>query len=137
MSEFPKSGQLIRQVSQRLHVARIGRVAYRICLGLAAFYAVLLVISRLTGLIPDWFSLPIILSLPFIAGLGAAALLRRPAVSDAARSVDSHAGTKDLFLTLTLLDSAAGDYKPLVGRDAEAKAPAVEPTAVVPWRWER
>ncbi|MGD9855102.1 MAG: hypothetical protein AB7U20_09155 [Planctomycetaceae bacterium] len=137
MSEFPKSGSLLRRVAQRLLFAQMGDVAYRMSLGLAGLFAAMLLICRLTGLIPDWFSVPAILTLPLLAALGAAMFLRRPSTSDAARRVDAYEGTKDLFLTLTLLDNAAGDYKPLVGRDAEAKAPGVEPTAVVPWRWER
>ncbi len=137
MSEFPRSGSLLRRVGQRLHAARIGRVAYRACLALAGAFAVLLLVSRLTGLLPDWFSPPAILMLPLLALLGAVAVLRRPSSADAARRVDTYEGTKDLFLTLTMLDNAAGEYKPLVGRDAEAKAPGIEPTAVVPWHWSR
>ncbi len=136
MSQFPHSDGLLRRVGQRLHAARIGRTTYRGCLALAGAFAVLLLVSRLTGLLPDWFSVPAVLMLPVLAAL-AAAFLRRPSAADAARRVDHYEGTKDLFLTLTMLDNAAGEYKPLVGRDAEAKAPGIEPTAVVPWDWSR
>ncbi|MEZ6050443.1 MAG: hypothetical protein R3C02_03500 [Planctomycetaceae bacterium] len=137
MTEFPKSEGLLGRIVTRLHAARVGRVSYWTCLALAGVVAVLLLVSRLTGLIPDWFSLPAILMLPLIAVLGTAIVLRRPTLSDAARRVDTYAGTQDLFLTLTMIDNAAGDYKPLVGRDAEAKAPSVEPMSVVPWHWAR
>ncbi len=137
MSEFPHSGSLLQKVLLRLHVAKIGRIGFGVCLALAGVVALLLLVSRLTGLIPDWFSMSAILMLPLLALLGTVVVLRRPTLSDAARRVDTHAGTQDLFLTLTMIDNAAGDYKPLVGRDAEVKAPSVEPTSVVPWHWSR
>lgn len=137
MSEFPRSSHLLRRIGGRMYAARMGRASYRVCLVLAGLFAVLLVVSRLTGLIPDWYSLPAVLMLPLAAALVAVVILRRPSTGEAARQVDAYEETKDLFLTLTMLEGAAGDYKPLVARDAEAKAPAVEPANVVPWNWER
>ncbi len=136
MGQFPKSGELLRRVAQRLYLAHVGRFAYRVSLVLAGLYAALLLVSRFTGLIPDWFSVPSLLVVPVVAVLLSLLFLRRPAVADAARKVDGHERTKDLFLTLTTLDRAAGEYQPLVSRDAETRAPGIEPTAVVPWRWE-
>ena len=45
------------------------------------------------------------------AAVLALAFTRFPRVAEAARQADTGQGTKDLFLTLTMLDRCAGDYK--------------------------
>ena len=137
MKQYPASAGLLSHVRWRLSVARLGAVAFRAALWLSALFAVLVLVSRLTGLIPDWFTLPSILVLPVLATLLGLIGFRRPVEADAARLVDQHAGTKDLFLTLTNLERTAGEYQVLVRADAEQRVPAISPAAVVPWPWER
>jgi len=137
MGDYPSSRKLLHQVVRRLHIARIAHGAYFAALVLIGLAAALLLFSRLTGLIPDWWS-PESLGLLLISAAMIALLWKRqPSPSEAARQIDDHGQTKDLYLTLTLLDNAAGDYKPLVGRDAEAKAKDVEPSSVIPFQWQR
>jgi hypothetical protein len=137
MGEFPASQSLLERIIRRLYIARIGRGVYRAALGLAVLYGVLLLVSRLTGLIPDWFTPPTIGLVPLVALVIGLLWIRRPSASEAARQLDLQEQTQDLYLTLTMLDGAAGEYKPLVGRDAEARAGTIEPERIVPWTWQR
>ena len=59
--------------------------------------------------------------IPAAALVTALLVHRRPSVPEAARRIDVHQGTHDLFLTLSLLERSAGDYKPLVARDAASR----------------
>src|SRR5690606_33514695 len=137
MGEFPASRSLLDRIVRRLYIARIGRGVYWAALGLAVLYGVLLLVSRLTGLIPDWFTPPTIGLVPLVALVIGLLWIRRPSPSEAARQVDLQEKTQDLYLTLTMLDGAVGVYKPLVGRDAEARAGQIEPERIVPWSWQR
>jgi hypothetical protein len=137
MHQFPASRALLNRIGQRLYLARLGRSWYRAALIFGGLYAGLLLVSRLTGLIPDWFSPLTVIIPPLAAILLVLMWNRRPTPRDAAQYADRHAGTKDLYLTLTLLDDAAGEYKPLVGRDAEARAGEIEPRRVIAWGWRR
>lgn len=137
MSEFPASRSMLQRIKRRLYVAGLGRTCHRAAMILAGVYGVLLLVSRFTGLIPDWFTPASLAALPIAALVGALIWHRRPTAADAARHVDSHARTQDLYLTLTMLDDAAGEYKPLVGRDAEARASQIAPERVIAWQWGR
>src|SRR5690606_39048273 len=137
MGEFPASRSLLDRIVRRLYIARIGRGIYVASLGLAVLYGVLLLVSRLTGVIPDWFTPPTIGLVPMVALVIGLLWIRRPSASDAARQVDRQEQTQDLYLTLSMLDGAAGAYKPLVGRDAEARAGQIDPARIVPWNWQR
>ncbi|MCR9197048.1 MAG: hypothetical protein NXI04_00225 [Planctomycetaceae bacterium] len=139
MTQAPKSSSLLSRVQQRLTVASVARATYvssLVALGLAV---VTVLAIRLLGLIPQnqeqatW-----LLAVPAIACLGAGLFYRRVEMQQAARAVDEHAKTKDLFLTLSSLHTSAGEYQPLVSASAEEKAESVVPTEVVPFRfWER
>ena len=137
MNQFPESRTLLQRVANRMYVQRLAAGAYAATIGLAVVYTVLLLVSRLTGLIPDWFVIPSIGLIPILGLLLATAWIRRPADADAARRIDDSEDTEDLYLTLTMIDQAAGEYQPLVARDAERKADGIEPVRVVPWRWDR
>ena len=69
--------------------------------------------------------------------VGALLTTRKPAFPDAARCTDRSQNTHDLFLTLTMLDRCIGDYKPLVGRDAETRAGKLRGATVLPFAWDR
>jgi tetratricopeptide (TPR) repeat protein len=103
---------------------------------MTACVAVLVV--RLAGLYPEdqqhwqW-----LLVLPALAALGAWLFHRRVTESSAARAIDVHAKTDDLFLTMATLPSSAGEYQPLVEQAAGKFAARVVPADVVPFQPQR
>lgn len=132
-----ESKRLLERVALRQRIVVFGRRFYLSFLVLAAIYAIVLLVSRLTGKIPDRFEPLSLLAIPGGALLLGLLLNRRPAEPEVARLVDQRSGTKDLYLTVALLDQAPGDYAPLVARDAESKASSIQPVAVVPFHWQR
>ncbi len=124
--------QLLRRVTLRLRLAAIGRRFYLLFLVLCAAFAAFLVGSRLTGFYTEWANVQTLLVIPALAVLIAVLWHRRPTLLDAARAVDHQHGTKDLFLTLTLIEQSAGEYQALVAGTAEERAGKVLANAVVP-----
>jgi DNA repair exonuclease SbcCD ATPase subunit len=130
----PKWQTLLGRTLLRLHVIAAARRGLWSLLVLAAAYAAFLLTVRLTGLLrltPEALAL---------AGLPVAGLLigmiwpRRPTLKDAARAVDRHAKTDDLFLTMLMLENSPGEFQPLVAAQAEAKAGRIRSAEVVPMR---
>jgi hypothetical protein len=103
---------------------------------LASVYGMLLLASRVGGLLPDVFQLPTLWIIPGGALVLALLTARRPSLESSARQADTRQGTKDLFLTLTMLEGSAGEYKPLVSRDAERRAAQLKADAIVPFDME-
>jgi tetratricopeptide (TPR) repeat protein len=159
MTNLPKSQSLFRRVATRMRLASFGVRAYIAFLAVTIIYGVGLLASRLLGVLPGWFdSIPLysfslggksydlvipseqFLLVPLaalaIAGIWLA-LRGQVTTSEAARKVDTHRGTKDLFLTLSMLDKSVGEYGPLVAGAAEQQAPSVRPALVVPFNWQR
>lgn len=142
MSESSKAYKLLTGVIQRMRLAAVGRSFYIAFLILCTAFAITLLVARLTGLTPGflaptnatWFALA---AMPILAVLFALVLHRKPTLPDAARLVDQSTGAKDLYLTLSLLDTSAGEYQPLVLRSAEAKAVGISPERVVPFTWHK
>ncbi|MBS0202406.1 MAG: hypothetical protein JSS49_05855 [Planctomycetes bacterium] len=140
MSESSKAYQLLIKVAQRMRLAAVGRSFYLAFLALCATFAVVLLAVRLSGLMPGlldpsretWMALA---AVPILSGLVAMVLHHRPTLPDAARLVDQTTGAKDLYLTLSLIDTSAGEYQPLVLRSAEARAVGVLPERVLPFTW--
>jgi len=114
--------------------ARRGLWALLILVGV---YAAFLLAARLTGLVQPTPVAPVLLCLTAAAAAIGLLLPRRPTLRDAARAVDRHAQTDDLFLTMLLLERSAGEFKPLVASKAEAKAAAIRPGGVAPLRINR
>ncbi|HUG90097.1 MAG TPA: hypothetical protein VML55_04635 [Planctomycetaceae bacterium] len=127
------SDRLLAAVRRRLVVTVFGRRFVLGCLVFAAAYAVLLLVSRLSGLIPDWFQWWTLAVVPGLALVSAIALRPRISLADAGRAVDVRSRTSDLFLTVSLLEDAPGEFKPLVARDAEERAQRIRPADVVPF----
>src|SRR5580704_499513 len=130
----PKWQTLLSRTLLRLRIISAARRGLRALLVLAAAYAAFLMTMRLTGILrltPEALAL---------AGLALAALLigavwpRRPTLRDAARAVDRHAKTDDLFLTMLMLENSPGEFQPLVAAQAESKAGRIRSTEVVPMR---
>jgi tetratricopeptide (TPR) repeat protein len=129
--------QFLRRVDRRNGVVTFARRWRTILLVTLGIYALALLISRLLGVLPGWFS-PLSLVVTLV---GAAALAwvshRRTNLSDAARLADSHLGSHDLFLTASEIEHCLGGYQDLVLRDAEHQAASVSPKNVVPYHWQR
>jgi len=153
MADSKQPTRVLAKVGGRLRLARLGRRWAFWTLVLAAVTIGLVATTRLTGIGPGaiagWFgfadaALPepswsqfagiVVGGVLVIAGLISLARFRRPSDADAARRIDQHHGTKDLFLTLTMLDSSAGEFQPLVARDAANRALRIQPQRVVPFR---
>ncbi len=137
MPEAPQSLRLLNGVARRMRWQAFVRAAYVALLVTTVVYAVVLLVSRLTGLIPNVFTWQSLAAIPVATALLALMLHRRPEVRDAARAVDQAAGSKDLYLTLSLLDRAVGEYHPLVVQAAEDSAAKIAPARVAPWAWQR
>ena len=131
--DLPQSDRLLSAVRRRLVLAGFGRRFLVACLVFAAVYALLLLASRLSGLVPDWFEWWTLAVVPGLALLTAAVLRPRISAADAGRAVDLRGRTSDLFLTVSLLDDAPGEFKPLVAREAEERAQRIRPEDVVPF----
>lgn len=133
MFELPRSVQLLKQVAVRLRLAAIGSRLYLAFLIWCAVYAGLLAAARFGGVLTDWVTPLSLLVVPGLAILTALLWHRRPTLVEAARTVDQKNGTKDLFLTLALLEKSAGEYQPLVAKAAEERAAKLRPVSVVPF----
>ena len=136
MGDCPESRKLLQRVANRLRLGFVGRAAFIGSCVAAGLYVAAFVASRGLGLIPNWFHPVTVLAIPTIGLLVAVLFHRRPTYADAARQVDQHERTKDLFLTVTMLNETAGDYKSLVTRDAEDRAPTADPDRIVCWNWQ-
>jgi len=132
-----RATRLLRRVSARQRIVLIGRRWHVFALALAGAYGLAFLSSRLLALLPNRFPLPTLLAVPLVALLVAVLVARRPRATDVAHLVDAHASTHDLFLTRVLLDTACGEFKPIVVEQAEERARTVEPRRVVPFRWQR
>ena len=142
MAESSVAYKLLLKVAQRMRLAAVGRSFFWAFLVLCGVFATALLTARLTGLAPGlldvsnttWLAFA---AVPVLAGLVALLVHRQPTLPDAARLVDQSTGAKDLYLTLSLLDSSAGEYQPLVVKSAEARAKHVSPERVLPFEWQK
>jgi hypothetical protein len=137
MSDFPQSARLLQRVIWRMYAVKLARRTFVWFVVAASVYAIALLTARLTGLITDVFTPQTLWFIPGAALILGLLTTRRPHVEDAARRTDTRQGTKDLFLTLTMLDRCAGEYKPLVAHDAEQRAKALKADTVVPFDWHK
>jgi hypothetical protein len=130
----PQASHLLRRVAARRAATDAATAAYFSLLALAAAFTLFIVASRLTGLAPDLLSAWALVALPPAALLAGVLFRRRLTRREVARLVDGRAGTHDLFLTTVTIETAPGEYRPLVDRDAEAEAAGITPAEVVPFR---
>jgi hypothetical protein len=138
-SQGPAVGQatrtLLQRIKSRQRMVSVGQRFYLALMICAALFAMVLLVSRLLGIIPDVFSLLSLLVVPVVAFMAGLIFHRRYNEVDAARAADERAATRDLFLTSTLIDKSPGAYKEIVLSDAEKRAADVEPEKVVPFQW--
>lgn len=140
MSETSITSRLLNEVLKRMRVAAVGRSFYWTLLLFSGLFATVLLTARFSGLIilpaaeSTWLAFA---TVPVLAGLMAWLIHRRPTMPDAARMVDRSTGAKDLYLTVSLLDSSAGAYQPLVIQSAEARSAHVKADRVLPYTWHQ
>ena len=140
MSEASLTSKLLTQVLHRMRLAAVGRSFYWTFLVLCGVFAGVLMAARFSGLFAmpaagsTWLAFA---AVPLFAGLLAWVAHRRPTLPDAARLVDRTTGAKDLYLTLSLLDTSAGAYQPLVVQSAEARSVGVSADRVLPFTWQQ
>ena len=104
---------------------------------LLVVYSVLLFFSRILGVIPNFFTYSS-LSFPVTLGILAALFLHpKPTIRESAKLADAHSGTKDLFLTATLIDDSFGEYQSLVVKNAETHAEKLIPARIVKLEWQK
>lgn len=138
MSKESAAITVLDRVQSRLRTASFAQSLHWWTFGALVLACVSVTAVRLMGLIPparqhlQW-----LLIFPAAASLAAAAFHRRVKRTAAARAVDEHARTNDLFLTLATLSSSAGEYQPLVEQSAANVATRIVPAEVVPFRIER
>ena len=135
MPGLTKTTQLLQRVLLRLRVAAFARRWYWFFLGTATIFAVCVLASRLLGVLPHWISWNALWVLAIVPLIAAWFFRARPTLVEAARAVDGHLKSKDLFLTAASLDHAAGEFQPLVVERVEQTASKVQPTKVVPFAW--
>ncbi len=131
----PTTQMLLSRIAARKRLALFGVRFYQASLVLAAFFGLLILVSRLLDWNATWFTWRTLLLVPPLAAIAAFGLTRRVQAAEAARLVDTRMGTKDLFLTSAMLDTAPGAYKPLVSKQAQDTAQSVQPRAILPFDW--
>jgi tetratricopeptide (TPR) repeat protein len=129
--------QFLRRVARRHEVISLARQwRFFLLIGIGV-YALALLLSRLFGFIPAWFT-PITLAiLPAATLILAWISYRRPRGTDAARVTDAHMATHDLFLTASLIGNSLGSYQDLVLQEAEQRVKGAVPAKVLPFHWQR
>lgn len=138
MSNQPVSVTLLNQVQTRLRAASFVRALHWWTLGGFGMACLAVLAVRLLGLLPESRqSLAWLVVFPAAASVAAWLFHRRVERTAAARAVDQHARTDDLFLTLATLSSSAGEYQPLVEQSAAKVATRIVPADVVPYKVER
>ncbi|QDT56822.1 hypothetical protein Pan44_48820 [Caulifigura coniformis] len=137
MVDSPRSQKVLDAVWWRLWFARVATRTFWAFVVFATIYALVLLTSRFTALVPDVFAPWTLVLPPALALLVGFAWPGRPTTQEAARSIDTAQNTRDLFLTLTMLRTTAGEYQPLVVTDAERAAAKVNPAAAVPFTWQQ
>ncbi len=131
----PQSASLLKRVCQRMYLVRLGWATYVSFLVLAGVSLLFAAGVRLTGLLPageanSWIRV-VLYSVPAVSLLGGLLFARKPAMLESARKVDAVCDTHDLFLTVTRIAQTAGEYQPLVTRDAEDQAAKIAPEKVL------
>ncbi|MEY2725654.1 MAG: hypothetical protein RLZZ458_1521 [Planctomycetota bacterium] len=130
---------LLLRVQRRLTIVKLARSLHFSLIAAVAVGCLLVLVVRLGGLLPPE-QQPIeylLIGLPLAAAVLAWLISRKADASAAARIVDRHARTDDLFLTFATLSSSAGDYQPLVQQSAVQAAERIQPDQVVPFRPNR
>jgi hypothetical protein len=128
--------RLLSAAAARMQAATFGRNLRLAALAASGLAFLALLSARLLALLPNaWFT-PLRLGvIPCLAVLVALLLMRRPASAHVARAVDAHAGSKELFLTASLIDQTPGEYRDIVLSQAEERAAQLQAARLFPLNW--
>jgi hypothetical protein len=130
------SATLLRSASRRIQLAAFGRRFHGAGLVLAGIALLGLIAARLLSLLPQHWLTPVTLgALPILALFVALFLTRKPAPAHVARTVDARAGSKELFLTATLMGEAPAEFRGLVHEEAENRAAKLNAARLLPMHW--
>ena len=127
---------LLNKVAKRLQLNCILKRFQLFVIIFSALYAVLLLTSRLTGLIPDLFSLTTVFCPLLLSLLIAFLIPSKTTAKDSARIIDTKEKTNDLFLTVSTIGKANGKFKDLVTTQAEEKAAKLKADSIVNFNWQ-
>ena len=130
--------RLLRGARLRIKLAALGRGVHRAVVAVGALVLIGLIVARLLGLLPGTWFTPLTLGLAALAAvLIGVAFVRSPSPTDVARTVDSRAHAKELFLTTALIQGSAGEYSPLVVEQAEERAAKLKAGQLLPFSWAK
>lgn len=128
--------RLLHATAARMRAGKFGRrlhTAVLVCCSLA--FAALLC-ARLLGVLPiAWFTPLTLGAAPLLAFAVALATTRQPDKAEVARAVDERAKTKELFLSVTTITEASGEYRDIVIAQAEECAARLAAARLFPLRW--
>jgi hypothetical protein len=129
--------ELIRRTAIRRQIAEFASRCRWGILAAATLFLVLLLTARLLALLPSWFTPGWLWCIPAIALCVAALFLRRCSPRDLGRLIDKRTGSKELFLTATMIELSEGEFQPIVLTQAEERAAQISPAQIVPFHWQR
>ncbi len=120
-----------------MQAAAFGRRLHIAALSVSALALVALLCARLLGVLPNaWFTPLTLAMIPAFALALAAFLARKPAPTHVARSLDERAGSKELFLTASLIAEAPGEYREIVLLQAEKRAAQLDASRLFLLKWQ-
>lgn len=128
--------RLIERVGRRQFFALLGAHWRSAWLSAAAVALGLVCATRLLALVPSQALIPALWALSVLPFIIAIILTRRPQPRQVARLIDERSGSKELFLTATLVTDNAREFQPIVVEQAEQRAGEIEPARIVPFHWQ-
>ena len=132
-----RTQRLVAQVARRQQIAAFADRLRWGMLGASSAYFVILLVARLLALLPNWFS-PVSLGvIPATALVYAIVFTRRIPAKQTARLIDERTGSKELFLTASMIEQSPGDFQAIVLQQAEARAAELQSAKVMPFLWQR
>ncbi len=135
------SNKLITEVRQRLSNRTIAKRFFIDFCVIAGIFAVVILVCNLLGLIPENYFRENLWLVSLVPTVGIALTLvfhQKTSSKDAARLIDHRMNKKDLYLTLSTLDTAPGQYQDMVVQQANDQAPSIRPQTVVPFEpWQK
>lgn len=113
-----------------------GRCFHVSALILAGVALAAVLVSRLLSLLPHHWLTPLTLTaVPALALVAALIFARRPSPAHVARTVDARAGSKELFLSESLMETAPAAYRELVRQEAARRAADLNAARLLPFQW--
>jgi len=128
--------KLLNNISFKIRINSFIKSLYTYTFTLYVIYFLIILTSRLSALIPNFFystqiNLITLLTLLLISFPLALITHKKPHISKSAKLVDKHHNSKDLFLTNTTIDDSFGEYQNIVRKHAEHEAKKVDPDKII------